>query len=178
MNMKRFLIIALILGFSVFVISCGGGSNGNSGNGGNGNGYYSVTFNTNGGSGVNNLDGVRSIPTEPLPTKAGHIFGGWYANEGLTGHMLFFPYNVTADTVLHARWVAEPGYTVTFNTNGGDPLQNMVGVARIVIAPVAIRYWYIFTGWTNSAGTKLRFPYAVNDNITLYAEWEPELLTK
>jgi uncharacterized repeat protein (TIGR02543 family) len=68
----------------------------------------SVTYDSQGGTAYSQLIGVEygtSVPL-PIPYKEGHIFGGWFTDEGLTkqfnGKMP--PYDLT----LYAKWeVAE-----------------------------------------------------------------------
>jgi len=49
---------------------------------------YSITYNLNGGSGTM-TPSTYTIATPtislPSPTRAGHYFGGWFDNSGLTG---------------------------------------------------------------------------------------------
>ena len=66
------------------------------------------------------------------------------------------------------------GYTVRFETNGGTPVADMVGVTRIETAPVTTRDGYEFIAWYRSAAflTKANFPMNVTKDMTLYAKWE------
>lgn len=69
--------------------------------------YWSVTFNSNGGSEVPIQIVVAGTPaTEPeAPVREGYEFRGWYADEALT-----VPYDfsqpVTATLTLYAKWSA------------------------------------------------------------------------
>ena len=69
--------------------------------------YWSVTFNSNGGSEVATQIVVAGTPaTEPEdPVREGYEFRGWYADEALT-----VPYDfsqpVTATLTLYAKWSA------------------------------------------------------------------------
>jgi len=83
--------------------------------------YYTVSFNTNGGSAVDS----QSIPynqtcSQPTnPTKTGYIFSGWYSDAGLTNQFNFTTQIVT-DTTLYVKWEsAFSGGTGTIN----DPYQ-------------------------------------------------------
>ena len=76
-----------------------------------------ITFESNGGSFVDpievNVDSVTAI--NQTPTKVGYTFGGWYANEDLSGSEVTELRNVTADTTLYAKWTAkEVNYTVNY----------------------------------------------------------------
>ena len=74
--------------------------------------YYTVTFNSNGGSSVASqtvLEG--STATRPAdPTKSGYTFAGWYKDSSLTTAYNFST-AVTANITLYAKWTenaAEP----------------------------------------------------------------------
>jgi uncharacterized repeat protein (TIGR02543 family) len=65
---------------------------------------HTVTFESNGGSDVpSQTVEYNGKATEPVPTKAGYIFEGWYSDVELTT-----PYDfdtpVTADITLYAKW--------------------------------------------------------------------------
>lgn len=67
---------------------------------------YTLTFETNGGSGVDSVIGnIESAPidlTKYVPTKDGYTFVGWYADEALTQAIT----SVTLDhnTTVYAKW--------------------------------------------------------------------------
>ena len=69
--------------------------------------YFTVTFNTNGGSEVASQkieDG--HLATEPIfPTLNGFTFAGWYADEALT-EPFDFTKAITADVTVYAKWEA------------------------------------------------------------------------
>ena len=71
------------------------------------------------------------------------------------------------------------GFTVRFETNGGTPVADMVGVTRIETAPVTTREGYDFVAWYRNASflTKAIFPMNVTRDITLYAKWEQTEIT-
>ena len=72
---------------------------------------YTVTFDTNGGSAVDEQILKTGDPvTEPAdPTKDGFIFDGWYADTGLTEPADFTALTVAEeDITLYAKWTAEP----------------------------------------------------------------------
>lgn len=67
---------------------------------------YAVTFNTDNGSVVESMTGVRygATITEPTaPTKTGYTFGGWY-KEGLETAWTFASDTVTEAITLYAKW--------------------------------------------------------------------------
>jgi len=140
-----------------------------------GEGPFKVTFMLDGGGGTDNLENVTGYITEPLPTKTGYIFGGWFDNAELTGYMEIFPFKVTKNTTFYARWVPVPGFTVTFNSLGGSYVPAMNNAARVVVQPASGRFGFIFNGWLDNTGSVVHFPYAVKGNIALTAIWTEEI---
>ena len=74
---------------------------------GGGTTYYTVTFNSNGGSVVASqsvaLNGKAAKPADP--TKAGFTFAGWYTDTALTA-AYDFNKAVTSSFTLYAKWTA------------------------------------------------------------------------
>ncbi|MDR1175959.1 MAG: InlB B-repeat-containing protein, partial [Treponema sp.] len=94
--------------------------------------YYTVTFDTNGGSAAPEAQTVveGSKATEPAaPTKAGYIFGGWFREMEMVNQWNFATDTVTADITLYAKW-STVTYTVTFDTNGGSAAPEAQTVAE------------------------------------------------
>ena len=179
MNRKHSFIAAMLLGAVLFILalSCDDSGNGGGGSTANPAHTYIVTFDSNGGSEVAPVpvnfsegDNYVFINKEPKPTKAGYIFGGWFADAGLT-NIRGFPLRLTGDIKLYARWVAEPGFTVTFDTGSGSPVPPLNNAARVTAAPSSGRGlgWDIVS-WTDGANP-ITFPYAVTKDVTLYAVW-------
>jgi len=67
--------------------------------------FYTITFQTNGGGGIEPLEVLKNTVaiTLPVPAKNGFIFAGWYEDEGLT-----VPYDLGAPVIgnitLYAKW--------------------------------------------------------------------------
>lgn len=72
--------------------------------------YYTVTFNSNGGSSVASqsvLEGAKA--TKPAnPTRSGYSFDGWYTDEALTA-AYDFATAVTKSFTLYAKWAVSSG---------------------------------------------------------------------
>lgn len=70
---------------------------------------YTVTFDSDGGTSIDSQTveegGKVTKPTDP--TKADNTFSGWFSDIGLTTEWDFDNDTVTADTTLHAKWVAD-----------------------------------------------------------------------
>ena len=145
------------------------------------NTYFTVTFDSNGGSVVANQtvrEGEKAV--EPTaPTKDGYTFGGWYTDSALTERFSFNTV-ITANITLYAKWNATSvtTYTVTFNSNGGTEVsnQNVVAGEQAVAPADPTREGYNFAGWySDSALTELfSFGTAITGNLTLYAKWEAQ----
>ena len=78
-----------------------------------------VTFNSEGGSGVapqNGLDGT-TITLPAAPTRAGYIFDGWFtAASG--GTALTSPYALSGSVTLYAQWTAAPTASLLVPSKG------------------------------------------------------------
>ena len=85
-------------------------------------GNYTIVFNSNGGSAVNNLSvpyhGTATAPTVPI--KIGYTFAGWYADSGLTT-LFAFTTPITADITLYAKWTIN-NYTITSTAGIGGSI--------------------------------------------------------
>jgi len=146
---------------------------------------HTVTFNANGG--VLSADQSRrqvevnaAVGTLPIPTRAGHVFIGWYST--LTGRDTEVDHReiIRNDRTFYARW----RITVTFNPNGGimppgGATMQITSGYPLVIPPQPIRAGRTFgqrlTGWfvpdsgLMQAGQTV---FAPNSNVTINAWWE------
>ena len=80
---------------------------------------YNVNFNSNEGSSVESMTGIRhgaTITAPEAPTKTGYNFAGWYKNQSLSTAWNFATDTVTAATTLYAKWEGKDGtaYTVEY----------------------------------------------------------------
>ena len=143
---------------------------------------YTVSFETNGGLKVDDLEGVYNgaTITEPVePTKTGYTFEGWYRDEDLTEEWDFGTDQVMEDTTLYAQWTAEK-YDVTFDAQGGTPepsdTQEVTYDGTYGTLPEVTKTGYSFRGWFTEAtgGTAVTASTVVKtaDDHTLYAQWE------
>ncbi len=145
---------------------------------------YTVTYVTNGGSAVASQT-LSQIATEPKTTRSGYSFVGWYDNPKFDGSRITFPYTLSKDITLYARWIEagdgpeippEPGegYTVIFDAKGGSAVMSYTGT-EIEAEPVTTLSGYEFGGWYDNPacnGSRISFPLTLTKNMTLYAKWD------
>ncbi len=139
---------------------------------------YNVSFNTHGGTAVETMENVKKIETSPVTTRDGYNFVGWFDSALASAVEFTFPYTVTKDTTMHAKW-QEITYTVTFDTDGGSPVEPMANIKSIQTSPVTEKDGFNFAGWYTSktATEAISFPYAVDHDQTLYAKWTAKTYT-
>jgi uncharacterized repeat protein (TIGR02543 family) len=91
---------------------------------------YTVTFNANGGSAVNQqtVAAGGKVPQVAAPTRSGYIFDGWCSDAALTSFWNFATGTVTGDMTLYARWRVQPATGVESHT---------LGVARVYPNPTS-----------------------------------------
>ena len=83
--------------------------------------YYTVSFNSNGGSSVSGRKVKRgsTVSAPENPTKDGFTFDGWYSDKNLT-----VPYDfnesVTKSLTLYAKWIENGGKTEAWNNPFAD----------------------------------------------------------
>ncbi len=141
---------------------------------------HTVTFNTNGGSEVasQEVEHKKRVAAFEAPTKEGFTFSGWYTDEALTQKFNVAVKRITADITLYARWtsVEFKGYTVTFNTNGGNEVASQTlkeeGYAARPEDPV--REGFFFDAWYADEAFTTTYNFSrdkVTADVTLYAKW-------
>ena len=47
-----------------------------------------------------------AVPTEPYTSRAGFYFAGWFTTSSFSGGRITFPYTVTQNITLYAKWTA------------------------------------------------------------------------
>jgi uncharacterized repeat protein (TIGR02543 family) len=147
-----------------------------------------VSFNANGGSAVTSATTRtdQAFSTTATSARDGYTFEGWFADAGLSGSKITFPYthNQTANFTLYAKWEAIE-LTVSFESNGGSAVTSTTVRTnqQITSAPVdPTRTGYTFAGWHDTFGMTnpaLSFPHTHGrtSNIILYAKWTPNVNT-
>lgn len=131
-----------------------------------------LTFDTAGGSPVNNIEILygTSLNSLPVTQKEGFFFVKWVLDEAgeieLTTETL-----IENDYIVHAVWAKE--CVVTFDTDGGSLIEpRSMGAGSILNQPSnPTKEGYKFLYWTLN-GQKYEFGNAVTESITLKANWE------
>ena len=141
--------------------------------------YYHITYHLNGGE--NAADNPESYPVaNPYiglsdPRKEHYEFLGWYLDEN-------FETQITQETVLlgdidvFAKWQGEL-YTITFNVNGGNALENSSKDVRygeeLGIFDDATWDNHRFLGWFTSIDGDIQITTTTicEGNLTVYAHW-------
>jgi uncharacterized repeat protein (TIGR02543 family) len=140
---------------------------------------YTVTFDSNGGSTVENQSVAKNdTATSPdFPTKSGFSFVNWYDNVGLAEPYYDFDTPVTDHITLYARW-SQIFHTVIFDRNDGSPVDSQtVAEGGLVNRPSQnpVRPGYVFDDWYSDPNlTDLYgFNTPIISRIVLYAKWTP-----
>ena len=130
---------------------------------------YTVIFEVDHGTPIAPITTSR-IDEEPQTTRDGYTFAGWYKDGGFVKKAVF-PYEVTEDQTLYAKWEKNK-YTVRFDTDGGTYVSDMI-VSVIDRSPETTKDGYEFEGWytDKTFSNKISFPYEVTEDLTLYAKW-------
>ncbi|WP_419017574.1 InlB B-repeat-containing protein [Eubacterium callanderi] len=146
---------------------------------------YTVTFDSQGGSAVAPLTNVASgtrISEPEEPNYEGWFFEGWYKEAETTTPWNFAADTVTGNVTLYAKWSKILSYTVTFDSQGGSPVPPITGIGpgSAITEPENPTYEnFIFKGWYKEAECLTPWDFnqdTINNNITLYANWQPVVL--
>ena len=146
--------------------------------------HYTITYNTNGGSDVEDGCGTTLPETLPTTSKNHYTFDGWYLDEKFTTQAEAGA-TLTKNTDLYAKWTANT-YTITFKAGTGTcgtesaTATNADGFTLPKATPsdVCDEVGWTFAGWatssvaeTTSAPTLLKAndKYQPTSSITLYA---------
>ncbi len=138
-----------------------------------------ITFDTNGGNTIDPITRKETtiLPTMETPVKKGYVFDGWCTDaeceKPFTSNKV-----PTEDITLYAKW--KPAvYTITFNVNGGNELENNKKKVTYKEAygeiPTLVRDGYAFLGWymEEEGGERVTAEdeVLITSNVTLYAHW-------
>jgi len=178
--MFRFTKLTAMIVVFAFFVSFFTGCGGDSGGGAPKPQTYTVSFILNGGEppvpSVEVQQGGAVSAPAVTPARAGFDFDGWYRDSATTVKAVF-PITVTQNIILYAGWTAYT-YTVTFDSNGGSNVHSLqVRHGDAITAPTPPTFMdNFFTGWhvDSELTEKVKFPYTVTQDTTLYAGWMSE----
>ena len=140
--------------------------------------YYTVTFDSQGGSTVNSkaVEPGEKVSEPTDPTRTGYTFSGWYKESGYTNAWDFDTDTVTTNVTLYAQWIINT-YTVTFDSHEGSavsPITDIPYNTTITLPTAPTKESNTFAGWFSDDPTFL-VPFTastpVTADITLYAKW-------
>ncbi len=134
--------------------------------------YYTVTFDSDGGSSVEaqNIESGKTADKPTDPTKAGYDFGGWY-----NGASVFdFTKPVTEKITLKAKWTLHT-FTITYNLDGGT--NNSENPATYTIEDEITlkngeKTGRMFSGWFNENTKVTKIAKGTTGDLTLTAKWD------
>ena len=163
------LILSGVFALICLLVSCQGSANPDTPS--DGKTYYTVTFDSDGGSTVSSqrVESGKTVTKPSNPTKTDYDFEGWF-----TGDTLYdFDTPVEANITLKAKWEIAI-YTITFDSDGGsDVEEKYVTAGKTVEEPdTPGKQGYGFYGWYNGE-TEYDFSSAVHSDLTLKAKWGP-----
>lgn len=142
---------------------------------------YYVFFHDEEGRVVATKDGVEgdfiTVADVSFDTGLDHGITGWYRNANFEGAPVSETVKLgTADIHLYAK--VEQGNWLTFNSNGGTPVNAVFYLpGENTAEPVApTRVGYAFAGWFTEMeeGELFSFGAAINEPTTVYAHWTPQ----
>jgi uncharacterized repeat protein (TIGR02543 family) len=149
---------------------------------------YTVSFNSNGGTGTmadqSFVSGTAQTLSPNTFTKTGHTFAGWAKTSGASAADYSDKQSVsdlttTAQITLYAVWKLAV-YTITYDNmtgavnDAGNPANYTYSASNPVLLKDATKTGYAFEGWyTTSSYTGLTTQIAAGatGDITLYAKW-------
>lgn len=160
---------------------------------------FTVSYNANGGtdapSSQTKTYGITLTLSDKIPTRTTvenngtvteYIFKGWATSSSSTtvAYRAGSSYTENASITLYAVWSREVSlnlYDVSYNTVGGSEVIPQIKIKDkplVLRNVIPIKNGYTFIGWGLSADTKtVSFSaggtYLHNDDIVLYAIWEP-----
>lgn len=155
---------------------------------------YTVSYNTNGGSGAPSSQskyyGKILTLSNTKPSRTGYTFKGWATSaSGSVVYASGASYTANASVTLYAVWQANT-YTIKYNANGGTGApsnQTKTHGATLTLSSTkptrasvdsgdGILTTYTFKGWATSANSSTvayaaGAKYTANASVTLYAVW-------
>lgn len=97
---------------------------------------FTVTFDTCGGDKMDSIT-TSIISSEPIPTRDGYTFLGWYLEKTYINKVTF-PYEVTQNITLYAKWGENLPTSISFVVSAEGVLTEVNGISEtnnVVIIP-------------------------------------------
>ena len=97
---------------------------------------FTVTFDTCGGDKMDSIT-TSIISSEPLPTRYGYTFLGWYLEKTYVNKVTF-PYEVKQNITLYAKWGENLPTSISFGVSAEGVLTEVNGISEtnnVVIIP-------------------------------------------
>ena len=126
---------------------------------------------------LNNLKPADGSVGTPANVESDYTFAGWYTSPSCEDGTEFdWSGTMPSHTItLYAKWQA-PIYTVTFETNGGSPIDPISVEKHRALGdiPETVKENDEFLGWYTDPGLNYKFVESLQivKDITLYAKWK------
>lgn len=133
-----------------------------------------VSFNTNGGSEIQEITIDENFKLPDNPTKADFMFAGWYLDEELTQAYEKAP---TESCTLYAKWISLK-WTLTLNAGEGSVSETSktVMIDSAYTLPVATRTGFYFVGWFDAATGGTKYANATGESVANWVEYANKTL--
>ena len=126
---------------------------------------------------LNNLEPADGSVGKPTNVESDYTFAGWYTSPSCEDGTEFnWSGTMPSHTItLYAKWQA-PIYTVTFETNGGSPIDPIHVEKHQALGniPETVKENDEFLGWYTDPGLTHKYVESLQivKDITLYAKWK------
>ena len=139
-----------------------------------------ITYELNGGT--NSTINKPTYTEEDLPkrlyspTKDGYTFKGWKLNGEFVTEI---PVGTSGPITLEAVW-QKISCNITYELNGGTNNKSNPATFNPSFAPIKLytptKEGYVFKGWSLNGTTVTEIPLGTEDDVTLTALWEEEII--
>lgn len=147
---------------------------------------YNVTFNSCGGTAVDDQNGVEygsKLDRPNNPSKSGSFFVGWFEDPNYTDEFDFSTEVVKSDMTLYAKWGVKNIITIHFEAMCEIEVydRNLEEGTAIGELPKPSRPGYDFISWHTdeslSMSSKVYSDTVFHSTTTLYAKWSKSVYT-
>ena len=161
--LKKLIVPVVALGISLTLWSCTTKEN------------TKIIFDSNDGSHV--AESTKKVEAEPIPTKNGYIFEGWFTSNDFKDERVTFPLELGKENItLYAKWSLE-NYTITYHLDGGtnhtsNPNNYTIEDSLVLEKPTKENKEFV--GWYRDAEFKTEvssITKGTTGNLELYAKW-------